>query len=81
MKKLWKTIDLKIYFLGFSKRKYAKTKYKGLIAVEHGGGYPGVSTYVSMIPDKNLAVVVLTNFQNSDPARICHKAEDILLDL
>ena len=35
--------------------------YKGRMTVSHGGGYDGMYSYVLMVPDENLGIVVLTN--------------------
>ncbi len=39
--------------------------YHGFLRVGHTGGYDGMITAITMIPDKNLGIVVLTNGMNS----------------
>lgn len=39
--------------------------YRGHMMVEHGGNINGFSALVTMIPDMNLGIVTLTNFDNS----------------
>jgi len=36
--------------------------YRGRLVVAHGGGLPGMVSSVAMLPEENLGVVVLTNF-------------------
>jgi CubicO group peptidase (beta-lactamase class C family) len=35
--------------------------YKGQMVVSHGGGYDGMYSYVAMVPEQKLGIVVLTN--------------------
>ena len=39
--------------------------HRGHIMVEHGGNINGFSALMTMIPDRNLGIVTLTNFNNS----------------
>jgi CubicO group peptidase (beta-lactamase class C family) len=41
---------------------------KGNLSVSHTGGLPGMLSKVSLIPDKNLGIVVLTNTENGGGA-------------
>ncbi|MEO6669490.1 MAG: serine hydrolase [Ferruginibacter sp.] len=41
---------------------------KGNLSVSHSGGLPGMLSYVSMIPDLKLGVVILTNTENGGGA-------------
>ena len=36
-------------------------QYNGLQVVEHAGGYPGVSCFVSMVPERNFGLTLLCN--------------------
>lgn len=45
------------YGLGWS-----LSDYRGRLVVAHGGGLPGMVSSVAMLPEENLGVVVLTNF-------------------
>ncbi len=40
------------------------TDIKGNLNAFHGGGQPGMLSYVSLIPDLNLGIVILTNTEN-----------------
>jgi len=44
------------------------TDMKGNLSVSHTGGLPGMLSKVSLIPDKNLGIVVLTNTENGGGA-------------
>lgn len=46
----------KAYGLG-----WALADYKGKLTVSHGGGYDGMYSYVLMVPEEQLGIVVLTN--------------------
>jgi CubicO group peptidase (beta-lactamase class C family) len=37
---------------------------KGNLKVTHGGGLPGMLSFVTMYPDLNLGIVILTNTEN-----------------
>jgi len=41
---------------------WALSDYRGHLMVSHGGGLNGMVSFVGMLPDENLGVVVLTNF-------------------
>lgn len=56
--------------------------YKGHYNYQHGGNIDGFSSYVSIYPNDNLAIVVLSNMNNSPlPNIIEHAAADRLLNL
>jgi len=42
-------------------------EYKGERTISHGGGDPGFNTYFVMLPDKNIAVVLLCNILPEPP--------------
>jgi CubicO group peptidase (beta-lactamase class C family) len=42
------------------------SEYRGHLTVSHSGGLLGMVTFVTMIPDRNLGVIVLTNQQEGD---------------
>lgn len=50
------TTHFRSYGLGFS-----LADYKGKMTVGHGGGYDGMYSYLLMVPEERLGVVVLTN--------------------
>ncbi|MBH9964897.1 serine hydrolase domain-containing protein [[Bacillus] enclensis] len=55
-------------------------RYKGLGIVEHGGGQMAVRSLVSIIPELNLGVVVLLNFDGTAHHDICDKIIDVFAD-
>ena len=56
-------------------------KYRGLKIVEHGGGQLAVRSLMSIVPELNLGIVVLLNFDGTIHHDICKKAIDIFIDL
>lgn len=54
----------KMHFRGYG-LGWGLSDYYGNLKVAHTGGYDGMITAVTMIPDQNLGVVVLTNGLNS----------------
>jgi CubicO group peptidase (beta-lactamase class C family) len=55
-------------------------KYRGFRVVEHGGGQLAVRSLMSMVPELNLGVVVLLNFDGTIHHDICKKIIDIFID-
>ncbi len=53
--------------------------YQGHKVVGHGGGYDGFISNVAMVPDENIAVVVLTNTNTWLPQPLTYKILDELL--
>ncbi|RIW32485.1 class A beta-lactamase-related serine hydrolase [Bacillus salacetis] len=51
--------------------------YNGLKVVEHGGGQMAVRSLMSIVPELNLGVVVLLNFDGTAHHDICDKIIDI----
>lgn len=54
--------------------------YRGHRIVEHGGGQMAVRSLTSMVPELNLGVVVLLNFDGTIHHDICDKIIDVFLD-
>ncbi|MCA0931807.1 serine hydrolase [Lutimonas saemankumensis] len=54
--------------------------YKGKLRVSHTGGYDGMITAVTMLPEENLGVVVLTNGTQSPIMAATYYALDRFLD-
>ncbi|MGD6801926.1 beta-lactamase family protein [Rossellomorea vietnamensis] len=54
--------------------------YKGYKVVEHGGGQMAVRSLISMVPELNLGVVVLLNFDGTVHHDICDKIIDTFID-
>ena len=55
-------------------------KYRGYKIVEHGGGQLAVRSLMTMVPELNLGVVVLLNFDGTIHHDICKKIIDIFID-
>jgi len=54
-------------------------EYRGEKSVGHGGGDIGFNTYLAILPEKSMAVVVLCNFIPAPVAYLSNAALDILL--
>ncbi|WP_281615079.1 serine hydrolase [Flammeovirga sp. SubArs3] len=55
--------------------------YHGKMRVSHSGGYDGMITMVTMIPDENLGVIVLTNGLKSPISAASNYAVDLFMGL
>jgi CubicO group peptidase (beta-lactamase class C family) len=56
--------------------------YRGEVVVEHGGSIDGMRALVSMIPERNLGLVVLTNRGGQNlPEVVRYRAYDLMLGL
>lgn len=53
--------------------------YYGEKIIEHSGGMPGYISRVTLVPDKKLGVVILTNNMNPVPALLRYKILDLFL--
>ncbi len=54
-------------------------EHRGLRTVGHGGGDPGISTYVLRYPDQGLAVTVLGNMDEIPAMTLTHGVADLYL--
>ncbi|MCR8849344.1 beta-lactamase family protein [Rossellomorea sp. SC111] len=54
--------------------------YKGFNVVEHGGGQMAVRSLMTMVPELNLGIVVLLNFDGTAHHDICDKIMDVFMD-
>lgn len=54
--------------------------YRGFRMIEHGGGQLAVRSLVLMIPELNLGVVVLLNFDGTIHHDISKKIMDVFID-
>ncbi|WP_342429634.1 serine hydrolase domain-containing protein [Neobacillus sp. FSL H8-0543] len=54
--------------------------YRGYRKVEHGGGQLAVRSLISMVPELNLGVVILLNFDGTIHHDICKKIIDVFID-
>ncbi len=54
--------------------------YRGFKVIEHGGGQMAVRSLITMVPELNLGVVVLLNFDGTAHHDICDKVIDVFID-
>jgi CubicO group peptidase (beta-lactamase class C family) len=54
-------------------------KYKGMKLVEHGGGFAGYRSDVIRFPEQKVAIVLLGNTSEIDPAQLTRQVADIVL--
>ncbi len=54
-------------------------EHRGEQTVGHGGGDTGFNTYLTLLPDKSMAVIVLCNYMPAPVKALCDAALDILL--
>ncbi|MFI8684569.1 serine hydrolase domain-containing protein [Rossellomorea sp. NPDC077527] len=54
--------------------------YRGLRIVEHGGGQMAVRSLMTMVPELDLGIVVLLNFDGTTHHDVCDKIIDTFLD-
>ncbi|MCP4975865.1 MAG: beta-lactamase family protein [Maribacter sp.] len=55
------------------------TPYKGIKQIQHGGADAGYRSYLGRFPDQDIAVSVLSNFANSNPAGLSLQVADLFL--
>ncbi len=67
-------INFKAYGLGWSIQDY-----QGYKIVGHGGGYDGMISKSTFVPDKNIGIIILTNSLSWAPGAIMNKTLDVLL--
>lgn len=73
--KNWPSTTFKSYGLGWSLSNYLGHKIVG-----HSGGYDGMISYTCMVPDQDLAFVILTNKNSSLYYPLIYKTLDVFLD-
>lgn len=54
--------------------------YRGFKVIEHGGGQMAVRSLMAMVPELNLGVVVLLNFDGTAHHDICDKVIDVFIN-
>ncbi len=54
--------------------------HKGHNLIQHGGADAGYRSYLGRFPDEELAVMVFSNFANSNPRRLAMSVADLYLD-
>ncbi len=67
-------INFRAYGLGWSVQDY-----QGYKIIGHGGGYDGMISKSTFVPEKGIGIVVLTNSLNWLPGAIVNKTLDVLL--
>ncbi|MGG4048765.1 serine hydrolase domain-containing protein [Paenibacillus favisporus] len=73
---VWKFDSENGYALGWGTREVGSRTF-----IEHGGGFPGVSAYVSMAPSDRVGVVVVSNHDKTPTQKICYKVLDTLFQI
>jgi CubicO group peptidase (beta-lactamase class C family) len=71
-----KSVHLRGYALGWS-----VSDYRGRLRVGHTGGYTGMLSGVSLVPDENFGVVILTNGMKSIFAPLINYTIDMFLNV
>ena len=72
---VWNLDNEEGYALGWG------TLRKGnLMMIEHGGGFPGVRSYVCMVPAKGIGAVVVSNHDETPAREICDAVMERLLE-
>lgn len=67
-------INFKSYGLG-----WAIQDYQGYKIVGHGGGYDGMISKSTFVPEKNIGIIILTNSLTWAPGALMYKTLDVLL--
>ncbi|GAB6989664.1 serine hydrolase domain-containing protein [Paenibacillus pini] len=70
---IWRFDDETGYSLGWGTRRQ-----KNYNIIEHGGGFPGVSTYVCVATSEKVAVAVVSNHDQTPTKEICYRVMDVL---
>lgn len=74
-----KSNDLNRHFSSYG-LGWGLSDYQGRLRVGHTGGYDGMITALTLIPDEDLGVVVLTNGMNSPIMAVTYQTLDAFLD-
>ncbi len=67
-------INFKAYGLGWSIQDY-----QGYKIIGHGGGYDGMISKSTFVPEKNIGIIILTNNLSWAPSAMMYKTLDVLL--
>ena len=67
-------VNFKAYGLGWSIQDY-----QGYKIVGHGGGYDGMISKSTFVPEKNIGIIILTNNLSWAPSAMMYKTLDVLL--
>jgi len=67
-------VHFKSYALGWNTQDY-----QGYQIIGHGGGYDGMISKSTFVPEKRLGIIILTNSLNWVPGALVNKSLDVLL--
>ena len=67
-------VHFKAYGLG-----WAIQDYQGFKIIGHGGGYDGMISKSTFVPEKNIGIIILTNSLSWAPGALMNKTLDVLL--
>ncbi len=67
-------VHFRSYGLGWSTQDY-----QGYKIVGHGGGYDGMISKSTFVPEKNIGIIILTNSLSWAPGAVMNKTLDVLL--
>ena len=67
-------VHFKAYGLG-----WAIQDYQGFKIIGHGGGYDGMISKSTFVPEKNIGIIILTNSLSWAPGALMYKTLDVLL--
>ncbi len=67
-------VHFKAYGLG-----WAVQDYQGFKIIGHGGGYDGMISKSTFVPEKNLGIIILTNSLSWAPGALMNKTLDVIL--
>ena len=68
----------KVHFKGYG-MGWLLQDYQGYKIIGHGGGYDGMISKSTFVPEKNIGIIVLTNSLSWAPGAVVNKTLDVLL--
>ena len=71
--------DFNLHFRGYG-LGWALSDYQGNLKVSHGGGYDGMISSITLLPDQKLGIVVLTNGMESPTSAITNYTLDAFVN-
>ena len=81
---LGEALATQVAFTGGAMNLYARglriDTWRGLRTVSHGGLWPGFRTEFLRVPERDCAVIAITNTGAADPADLAHRVLDVLLE-
>lgn len=81
LEEMWKPVRLNNGSTAGYGYGWGTTEYRGHRLVAHSGGLPGWSSDIARFPDDRLTVIVLTNRDGVEPARLSLQIADLSLPL